>query len=124
MKQEIFNILYSDDTMEGKLDSIEELVLTPNRLRRRQNTQKFRRAAEILSRLMNDSQFNPLSDDYIGFINTSDEGWDKDDFAFLVDGIKLFEPFIQMNGFEVEKATASEFILRLQYKEDKIQKPF
>jgi hypothetical protein len=124
MKQEIFDILYSDDTMEGKLDSIEELVLTPNRLRRRQNTQRFRRAAEILSRMMNDYQFNPLHDDYCGMLNTSDEGFDKDDFAFLVDGIKLFEPFIEMNGFKVEKATTSEFILLLANSEEKVQKPW
>jgi hypothetical protein len=114
MKNDIIKILKSDDMDEDKLDSIEELVLNPERGIRREFTKSFRRCAEILSLMMNDYQFNKLDDNYMGFLNTSgNDGHDSDDFAFLVANISLFEGFIHRNGFNIQKCDFDEFILEL-----------
>jgi hypothetical protein len=114
MKDEIIKILKSDDTDECKLDDINEIVLNPDRRVRREFTKSFRRCAEILSIMMNDYQFNKLDTRYMAMLNTSgNDGWNKEDFAFLVANISIYEGFIHRNGFVIEKADFDEFIIRL-----------
>jgi hypothetical protein len=116
IKTEIKQILDNGGTDKDQLDAIKEIVLNPEKKNKRDFAAIFIKAAAILACMMDDYQMDKLHPEFCGFLNTSDEGHDPVVFRFLVQNLSMFEGFIHRNGFRIEKATVSEFIIHLDEK--------